>query len=92
MNIPKSSTVAPPARVINSRKVVPTGTQNDFASLTAPVTERNFSVTGTSRSARLTLYSVSTLLTTQPTCSGMPAAGINRPVAVYTSSYSSPDG
>ena len=56
------------------------------------MTERNFSVTGTSRSARCTLYSVSTLFTTQPTCSGMPAGGIRRPVAVYTSSYSSPEG
>src|ERR1035437_3370389 len=74
MKTPKSSTVAPPERAISSRNVVPTGTQNDFPSLTAPVTERNFSVTGTSRSAKLTLYSVSTLFTTQPTCGGHPAA------------------
>src|SRR5215472_5206963 len=92
MKMPKSCTVAPPARAINSRNDVPTGAQNDFAWFTAPHTDRNFSVTGVSRSAIATLYSVSTLLTTQPTASGIPAGGISRPVAVYTSSYSSPDG
>ena len=81
MKTPKSGSVAPPASAINSRKDVPTGAQKLFGSRTAPQTERNFRVTGVSCSAMRTLYSVSTLLTTQPTLSGMPAAGISRPVA-----------
>jgi len=53
-----------------------------FGSRTAPATETNFRTTGRPWFAWSTLYRVSTLFTTQPTCRGMPAAGISRPVAV----------
>jgi hypothetical protein len=51
----KSGTVAPPACSITSRNVTPTGAQNAQGSRTAPLTDRNFSVTGTSCCARQTL-------------------------------------
>ena len=81
-NIPKSGVVVPPANSISSPNGVPTGTQNDLGCRTAPLMETNFRVTGIPCFAKCTLYSVSTLFTTQPTWSGMPAGGISRPVAV----------
>ncbi|OPZ01836.1 MAG: hypothetical protein BWZ10_03407 [candidate division BRC1 bacterium ADurb.BinA364] len=75
---PQRSTAGPPAASMASRKVVPIGAQIVAGVLTAPATVRYLRVTGL-RSPRL--ISVSTLLTTHPTCSGRPPGWIVRPVA-----------
>jgi len=81
-NTQKSAILAPPDHLINSRKGVPTGVQNDLGWFTAPTTETNLSVTEMSCVVRGPLYRSQHCSQRILRGAGRPAGGMRRPVAV----------